>query len=318
MEKVRVQTPSRIHVTLIDLNGSLGRIDGGIGFALEEPEILLEVEAGSGEVVSDSGVHPELVERAKAVIKKVEEFFGFSVNVRIMKAYTPHCGLGSGTQLSLAIAKACTVLQGAEVSVRELAGVVGRGGTSGIGVAVFERGGFVLDGGHSTKVKKSFAPSSASKAPPPPVLARYDFPWKVVAVVPDRSGFSGAGEVNLFEKNCPIPLEEVREVSHIVLMKMLPAVVEEDLDEFMEAVSLVQKLGFKKAEVLSYEFAREFLDVFRAGMSSTGTAFYSAVESNAEGKKLLKDMVKFFEEKEIGCWGVLTNPNNEGARVMKV
>ncbi|MEZ5334482.1 MAG: hypothetical protein R2741_04185 [Methanolobus sp.] len=33
-------------------------------------------------------------------------------------------------------------------SVRELAIAVGRGGTSGIGVASFEMGGFIVDGGH--------------------------------------------------------------------------------------------------------------------------------------------------------------------------
>ena len=318
MEKVRVQTPSRIHVTLIDLNGSLGRIDGGVGFALKEPEIILEAMPGNGEVVSNPGVHSELVERAKTVLEKLKEFFGFSASIRILKTYTPHCGLGSGTQLSLAISKAYTVLHGVEVPIRELAKIVGRGGTSGIGVAVFESGGFILDGGHSKKVKKSFAPSSASKAPPPPVLARYEFPWKTVVVIPDRSGFSGAGEVNLFEKSCPIPLEEVREVSHIVLMKMLPAILEKDLEEFMESVSLVQRVGFKKVEVSNYEFAREFLDCFNAGMSSTGTAFYSAVESDTEGKKMLKDMVRFFDEKGISCQGILADPNNEGAKVVKV
>jgi len=314
--RVRIQTPSRIHITLIDLNGSYGRIDGGAGFALEEPGIVVEVETGSHEVLPSPDINPELVERAKFVLKKIENFFGFSARVKILRAYTPHCGLGSGTQLSLAIAKAYTQLHKINFSIRNLAEIVERGGTSGIGVAVFEMGGFIVDGGHSVKVKSGFSPSSASRAPPPPVIARHKFPWKVAVVVPQVSGFSGGREINLFEENCPIPLNEVREVSHIVLMKLMPAVVERDLDDFRKAVSLLQRTGFKKVEVSKYDFASEFLELFEgAGMSSTGTAFYMAVEGT-EGKSLLKDMKRFFDERDMNCWSFISEPNNTGAEII--
>jgi hypothetical protein len=36
MNRIVIQTPARLHFGLLDLNGSLGRIDGGIGLALEE------------------------------------------------------------------------------------------------------------------------------------------------------------------------------------------------------------------------------------------------------------------------------------------
>ena len=45
--------------------------------------------------------------------------------------------------------------------------IIGRGGTSGIGVFSFDFGGFIVDGGHSLKSKSSFLPSSASQAKPP-------------------------------------------------------------------------------------------------------------------------------------------------------
>jgi beta-ribofuranosylaminobenzene 5'-phosphate synthase len=38
---LKIKTPSRIHMTLIDMNGSLGRVDGGIGITLEEPNIVI-------------------------------------------------------------------------------------------------------------------------------------------------------------------------------------------------------------------------------------------------------------------------------------
>ena len=39
-----IKAPSRIHMSLIDLNGSYRRVDGGIGLALADPQFVLEVE----------------------------------------------------------------------------------------------------------------------------------------------------------------------------------------------------------------------------------------------------------------------------------
>lgn len=39
-----IRAPSRIHMSLIDLNGSYRRVDGGIGLALADPQFVLEVE----------------------------------------------------------------------------------------------------------------------------------------------------------------------------------------------------------------------------------------------------------------------------------
>jgi beta-ribofuranosylaminobenzene 5'-phosphate synthase len=41
-----IETPSRLHVTLIDLNGKYGRIDGGVGITIREPKLILEAEKG--------------------------------------------------------------------------------------------------------------------------------------------------------------------------------------------------------------------------------------------------------------------------------
>ena len=42
--RVIIRTPSRVHVTLIDMHGGSGRVDGGIGITLDEPGMLLEAE----------------------------------------------------------------------------------------------------------------------------------------------------------------------------------------------------------------------------------------------------------------------------------
>ena len=43
VDVVTVSSPSRLHFTLIDLNGELGRVDAGIGVALNEPSLKIRV-----------------------------------------------------------------------------------------------------------------------------------------------------------------------------------------------------------------------------------------------------------------------------------
>ena len=70
---VRVRTPSRLHITLIDLNGSLGRIDGGVGLALNEPHIEIKGEL-SDEIVVEGG-RVEIRERCRDIALKLREEF---------------------------------------------------------------------------------------------------------------------------------------------------------------------------------------------------------------------------------------------------
>lgn len=309
---MRIRTPSRIHITLIDLNGSIGRVDGGVGFALNEP--FVEIEAYESDEVSVEGKAQNLG-RFRDYAKKLSDYFGRGIEIVVKSDYRSHVGLGSGTQIALAIGKAYSELYNLKLPVRKIAEIVGRGGTSGIGVAVFEFGGFVVDGGHSKKEKKDFLPSSASKAKPAKVISRLDFPdWEVVVLIPKLSGAYGAGEVNLFQKNCPVPLEDVRELCHLILMKMLPAVAEEDLDSFLLALQRIQHLGFKKAEVDRYgNLIRGFLDQFPAGLSSTGPSVFAVTDSNA--KALAKDMEGYFAEKGIECEQIITKGRNRGAEI---
>ena len=110
----------------------------------------------------------------KAALKMVEhlkinEGFTFTVD----KTYPSHSGLGSGTQLSLAAGKLISKMNDLDLTASEIASIVGRGGTSGIGVAAFDKGGFIVDGGHNKAEKPGFLPSSASHASPPPIIARH-------------------------------------------------------------------------------------------------------------------------------------------------
>lgn len=310
---MRVRTPSRIHITLIDLNGSIGRIDGGVGLALEKPGFVLKAKESEDIVIGAEG---EYYERLKNVLEKFRENFGYGIEVELDESYPSHIGLGSGTQLSLSAGKAYCELYSIDLSVREIAEIAGRGGTSGIGIAAFEKGGFIVDGGHSTKEKKNFLPSSFSRAKPAPLIARHDFPdWDIYLIIPEERGFAGMKEKDLFEKNTPVPLTEVRELAHIILMKLLPAVVEQDFDEFSRSIHAIQYLGFKRAEISQYgdlifNLIEELRPYGSAGMSSTGPTVYYIGEK--EGVRVAES---YFKEKGYGVSVIKTKASNRGAEI---
>jgi beta-ribofuranosylaminobenzene 5'-phosphate synthase len=324
--RVIVETPSRIHLGLIDMNGGMGRVDGGIGISLAEPGILLEVNQ-SQKTVAHGGD-----ERARGLAEKVAArvLAGIraqgGVEITLRRVYPSHVGLGSGSQIALAVARGICEIFGRSLSVKELAAMAGRGGTSGIGTAAFENGGFIIDGGHAFGTggeKGDFRPSSASDGVrPAPVIARHDFPadWRIILATPRLpAGASGEKEMDIFRSACPVPLDEVRETCHEVLMRMLPGVVDHDLDLFGRAVNRIQDLGFKRVEISLQppEIPRLIGEMRRAGaacagMSSFGPTVYAITDADASG--ILCAAEEFMKEHSGGeAW--ISVPRNTGALV---
>ncbi|MFH1327596.1 MAG: beta-ribofuranosylaminobenzene 5'-phosphate synthase family protein, partial [Candidatus Bathyarchaeota archaeon] len=142
--KVYVRTPSRLHLGIVDVGGELGRIYGSIGVAIQRPSVMIKVSASNRLKVI--GEKTELVGQ---LARKFFKYYGIKGEAIIDSKFTipEHVGLGSGTQLTLALAVALAKIFKIKATVREIAEVMGRGLVSGIGTAVFERGGFIFDGG---------------------------------------------------------------------------------------------------------------------------------------------------------------------------
>ncbi|OPY37074.1 MAG: Beta-ribofuranosylaminobenzene 5'-phosphate synthase [Methanoregula sp. PtaU1.Bin051] len=324
--RVVVETGSRIHLGLIDLHGGSGRVDGGIGIALSDPRVLLEARQSAGVDVTgcDEATTRLVKEIAARTLAGIRAGAGVSVTLR--SSYQSHAGLGSGSQLAIATAKAICELYGRSLTVRELARLTGRGGTSGIGTAAFETGGFIIDGGHRfgpDGEKKQFAPSSASKGVRPAhVTVRHDFPpdWKVVLAIPDiTKGASGGREADIFLKYCPVPLDEVRALCHEVLVRMLPGIVEHDLDLFGSSVNAIQSLGFKKVEhSLQPKEMGGLLDAMRsagaagAGMSSFGPTLFAFCDTGVSG---VESAARSFMDGWCGGTTLVTAAKNSGAAI---
>ena len=320
MHHVTITTPARLHFSLIDLNGALGRIDGGFGLAIEQPNFCITAERAAGIHVSGSVYR----ERAYHLLTRLQGAYPFpGIALEFTVEIPMHSGFGSGTQLSLGIAQAVNLLYGLGLSVLDLARVVGRGGTSGIGVAAFDTGGFIVDGGHRyPEQKASFLPSSAvGDISPPPILLRYPFPaWPLLIAMPNCSRIYGDAELELFRTLCPQPASVAPQLSHILLLQILPAILEEDMRGFGEALNRIQTFGWKRVEINAQgEELRQTLDFLQvngalgAGVSSWGPAI-CAVSQDIEALK--RKTEAFLETLPRGGSCFVTHANNVGAQII--
>ncbi|MHA1739602.1 MAG: beta-ribofuranosylaminobenzene 5'-phosphate synthase family protein [Candidatus Heimdallarchaeota archaeon] len=326
---ITIITPSRLHFGLLDLNGELGRINGGLGVALENPgwEIIgyMKDEINSKVKLAKIDVNTE------AAIKKFDAYFKTKtteLNFEIKKDLPVHMGLGSKTQFLLSIGSILACNHELKTTPREIAKAVQRGGTSGIGVAAFEAGGFILDSGHSFgpgKQTDSFKPSSRSKAPPPLVIFQNYPPenWRFIVIIPNiPEGASGDTEVKLFEDCCPIPAEQVEKLSRLILMKILPSFIEKDIAIFGEGLTELQtkfhRFGMEKYDsTLNNDILIELRKnklVFGSGISSFGPTMYALTNSQDNAEKIIQQVNDTYSKNEIK-FITSSKVNTTGARI---
>lgn len=226
--KISVLAPARLHMGFIDLSGSLGRQFGSIGIALNEYNTRLSISPAKQRIVT--GYSSLRAEKSLSALCKALEVSD-KVEINITAAIPEHIGLGSGTQMSLAIGSALNALYGLKLTVREIAAVMDRGLRSGIGIGVFEQGGLVVDGGRGEKTIT------------PPVLVHMDIPsqWRFILVFDKRGqGLHGQQEIQAFKTLPPFPQLEAQRLCYLLLMQALPAVAENNLAVFGAVITQLQ------------------------------------------------------------------------------
>lgn len=321
----KVSAPSRLHFGLIDLNGELGRIDGGAGVALAHPRVTVLCRPGTGQLdLPDS-----TIELARGLADRLNIDLG-KLDLELVEQFPAHVGLGSHTQLALALGTALTRAVGRETSPREIATAASRGGTSGIGANVFSNGGLVVDGGHSFgagREKERCLPSSASKAGVAPLLARFELPesWRFALVTPhSEPGAHGKREVNLFEKAFPLDLAATSDVCRWVLMGLMPAAATGDIELLGRSLTALQSRGFKKLEVsLQPQPIIELGAIMAeagaagAGLSSFGPTVYALAQDQETAEGIIAASLKHLESHGIDGDGWVTAPDNHGAQITR-
>ncbi len=317
---IELRTPTRLHFGLFAFNPEEPRQFGGVGLMIKSPRLVLTVEPDEDFLATGP-----LASRAVSFAKKFasnaaaagvidEPLTG--AHIRILSAPRAHTGLGSGTQLGMAVAAALAQLANRDdLPAAALANLAGRGARSAIGAHGFAGGGLIVEGG-----KKH--PDDLS-----PLLMRLNFPdpWRIVLICPKRlEGVAGEREIGAFAKMLPFPREVTAEMCRLVLLGLAPACVEHDLRTFGQSLyDLEQVVGRCFKSVQGGQYASPYLGdivsfireqgVAGVGQSSWGPTLYAITGSESDASQLKAAIQKRFEldDDEVQ----ITAADNSGAQI---
>lgn len=260
---VEVRTPARAHLGMMSFGRADVRSFGGVGVMLDRPGVHVRLRrAGRLEA---RGPHAERALEFARSCGRAWSLGDFGCSIDVVAAPRSHVGLGSGTQLALAVAAgmrhlfrhepdgdpAATLPHPAQGEIEpdehdwlfdtrealELARVVGRGRRSCVGVHGFSRGGLIIEAGRHVAAGGGAEDDATREFSPMVARVRLPSAWRCVVLVGrDAMGLAGEAEQAAFRQLPPVPVEISAELARIALLEMLPGAVEGKFGEFSAAV----------------------------------------------------------------------------------
>jgi beta-RFAP synthase len=327
MTEVLIKSTARLHMGFFDLHGGLGRKFGSIGLSLETPCIELSAKFSDKlHVTGATSAIDKVLTIAQQLISKLN--INGSVSLDVKQFIPEHAGLGSGTQTALAIGTVISQIYGLDLSTGQIAELTGRGGRSGIGIAAFDHGGLLIDGGRASVLSAS--PSILTSAKVPPLLARYDFPedWRILLILDaSQPGIHGEVEREAFNKLPEFPETLAAHLCRHVLMQAMPAMVEHDLTAFGFAIQELQSLvgdyfapaqggryaSLQVGAVLQY---LQSMGVACFGQSSWGPTGFAVFKNEVEAEKYLQQLRMIFLDSNLS-WKIC-RARNTGAELVLI
>lgn len=227
--RVTVRTGARLHFGLLAINPSRGRQFGGAGLMVDAPGFDLTAErADVDSVLGGSTTNNQRIASLIGRLREQSARLVPSLRITVDGEIPPHRGLGSGTQLGLAIATIVAAMSGEPMpTIHERAERVGRGKRSAIGLYGFEVGGWLVDGGQRSSGEIS------------PLIARAtwpeDWPW-VLVTPPECEGLSGVAEQHAFQRLSPMTDATTARMCRTLLLELLPSIADHDFTVVSEAL----------------------------------------------------------------------------------
>ena len=288
MDCVTVVAPARLHLGFVDLNPASGRRFGSLGLALDSPHTVVRAMRGARQNIG-SADQDSATKHLNALRSAIN--IPADVTIAVDEAIPEHCGLGSGTQLALAIGTAVSRLLDLELSPADIRQTLARGARSGIGIGAFAHGGFLVDGGHGGGTNL------------PPITSRIAFPehWRVLLIFDEAfQGLSGSKEAAAFHTLPSFPETLSAHLCRLVMTRVLPGLAEASMAEFGPAVTEVQRIvgdhfapaqggrfaSVHVADVLSWLERR---GVACVGQSSWGPTGFAMLESDAQAQAFVRE-----------------------------
>lgn len=311
---VSVATTARLHFGFFDPSGKSSKPFGSFGLSLSEPWTRLTLRRAS-----ENAVHGPEAERAARYLDTIRTAHGIeqAYSLDIEAAIPSHAGLGSGTQLALAVGTAFGRLEGLDLSPPKIAALLERGTRSGIGIATFEVGGAILDSG----------PRDGAL---PQLVTRAAFPerWRALLIFdPEAKGLDGADEVAAFETLPAYSEDERAALGARIVERALPALETADFGAFCDEVGHLQaRMGayfaplqggvFTSRRVAAVVAALRAAGARGLGQSSWGPTGFAFAETEADGLRLLDVASKAHRNGTLRF--VMARGRNEGAEITEL
>jgi predicted sugar kinase len=251
---------------------------GGVGVMLDRPGVVLRARRANR-----LEARGPLAERVLEFARRAIEAWSLGdvgCSFEVVRVPPSHAGLGSGTQLGLAVAASLRHLfkdgegkspsappphpaeESLDASAQEwvydvrdaieLARVTGRGRRSCVGVYGFSRGGLIVEAGRYMRSDSGVDDDAQREFSPMVARARLPGAWRCVVIAArGAAGLHGDEERAAFAELPPVPCDVTAGLAKIALVDLLPAAVEGKFAEFSAAVRAYGELAGKPFEAAS-------------------------------------------------------------------
>lgn len=304
-----ITTGARLHFGLLDTVSPFG----GVGLMVSHPQTTIHLRRDQS--ITDFIIDgPALDNEAERRIANVVDRFVHTVQmaarpavqISLMSRPDAHAGLGSGTQLDLAVAEALFRITDYPLDLSELASnVAARGLRSAVGVHGYWQGGLIYERGSAGQ------PETAINS----IQRRLELPeqWRIALLRPARKVsevVAGATETGRFQSIDRPSTECHRELVEILEQRLLPAVESADFDSFCDAVrkyNYSSGMLFASVQGGAYngpaitECIQRLVDegYLGVGQSSWGPTVFVFCEDEAAALRLISVLPAGWEMKEL-------------------
>lgn len=313
---LEVDAPCRLHFGLLSFGCASPRQFGGVGVMVADPRLRLRVVPANAFGVC--GPRSDRVEHAARLWSATRGLSDLpACRIETISVPRAHTGLGTGTQLALAVAAGLDAFcQLPDLPVEQLGPALGRGQRSAVGLHGFRAGGLIAELG-------KLAPEQVS-----PLYQRVELPthWQFALFCPrGRIGLHGPNEADLFGSLPPVSPEMTEHLFRELTARLLPAAAAGDWAAFGESVyHFGRQAGLcyaahqggpyysHQAESL-VERIRE-LGIPGVGQSSWGPTIYALCRDETDAGRLTEQLRA--DGLVADCDVTITPASNRGATVL--
>lgn len=313
--RVEIDTGSRLHFGLLCPSPDQRWYYGGIGMMIQDPGCRLSLSTLQGETSDRLDVDADVMSRIAKFLsdyRATEQVNLPAVCVKSHRDIALHSGLGTGTQLTLALAAGCRVLSGQGIS-RDVSGMArqfGRSRRSAVGTMGFISGGMLIDYGRwEDRVERISFPDE----------------WRLVLIRPRQSaGLSGDSEETFFGERKPLSRSTLSELVQRIQSQIVPAIECKDFAAFASGLQAYGDLaGADFAEMQGGLFSNAIIrDVlkqlkslteFAAVQSSWGPTVCLPAESTDDAEDLVTRLRSIVDDSIAEV--LVTAARNQGASI---